>query len=60
MSDRNKALEAALSQIDKQFGKGSAMKFGQRPVVDVEVIPSGSLCSRCCTWCRWISKRQNS
>jgi recombination protein RecA len=43
MSDRNKALEAALSQIDKQFGKGSAMKFGQRPVVDVEVIPSGSL-----------------
>ena len=40
MNDRNKALEAALSQIDKQFGKGSAMKFGQRPVVDVEVIPS--------------------
>lgn len=43
MSERNKALEAALSQIDKQFGKGSAMKFGQRPVVDVEVIPTGSL-----------------
>ncbi len=43
MNDRNKALEAALSQIDKQFGKGSAMKFGQRPVVDVEVIPTGSL-----------------
>jgi recombination protein RecA len=43
MSDRNKALEAALSQIDKQFGKGSAMKFGQRPVIDIEVIPSGSL-----------------
>lgn len=43
MSDRKKALEAALSQIDKQFGKGSAMKFGQRPVIDIEVIPSGSL-----------------
>jgi recombination protein RecA len=43
MSDRSKALDAALSQIDKQFGKGSAMKFGQKPVVDVEVIPSGSL-----------------
>ncbi len=43
MNDRKKALEAALSQIDKQFGKGSAMKFGQKPVVDVEVIPSGSL-----------------
>jgi len=43
MNDRKKALEAALSQIDKQFGKGSAMKFGQRPVMDIEVIPSGSL-----------------
>ena len=43
MSDRKKALEAALSQIDKQFGKGSAMKFGQRPITDIEVIPSGSL-----------------
>ncbi|OFW80965.1 MAG: recombinase RecA [Alphaproteobacteria bacterium RIFCSPLOWO2_01_FULL_40_26] len=43
MNDRKKALEAALSQIDKQFGKGSAMKFGQRPIMDIEVIPSGSL-----------------
>jgi recombination protein RecA len=43
MEDRKKALEAALSQIDKQFGKGSAMKFGSKPVVDIEVIPSGSL-----------------
>ena len=42
-SDKAKALDAALAQIDKQFGKGSAMKFGQRPVVDVDVIPSGSL-----------------
>jgi len=42
-TDRKKALEAALSQIDKQFGKGSAMKFGDKPVVDIEVIPSGSL-----------------
>jgi recombination protein RecA len=43
MNDRKKALDAALAQIDKQFGKGSAMKLGQRPVVDVETIPSGSL-----------------
>ena len=43
MDDRKKALEAAFSQIDKQFGKGSAMKFGSKPVVDIEVIPSGSL-----------------
>ena len=43
MNDKKKALDAALAQIDKQFGKGSAMKLGQRPVVDVDVIPSGSL-----------------
>jgi len=41
--DKQKALNAALAQIDKQFGKGSAMKFGQRPVEDVKTIPSGSL-----------------
>lgn len=43
MSDKKKALDAALAQIDKEFGKGSAMKFGQKPVVDVDIIPSGSL-----------------
>ena len=43
MDDRKKALEAAFTQIDKQFGKGSAMKFGSKPVLDIEVIPSGSL-----------------
>lgn len=41
--DRKKALTAAFSQIDKQFGKGSAMKFGQKPIEDIQVIPSGSL-----------------
>ncbi len=43
MNDRKKALDAALSQIDKQFGKGSVMTFGQKAVTDVEIIPSGSL-----------------
>ena len=43
ITDRKKALESALSQIDKQFGKGSAMKYGDRPQLDIEVIPSGSL-----------------
>jgi recombination protein RecA len=42
-NDRKKALEAALSQIDKQFGKGSAMKFGDRPITDIDVISSGSI-----------------
>lgn len=43
MNDRKKALEAALSQIDKQFGKGSVMTLGQKAVMDVEIIPTGSL-----------------
>lgn len=42
-SDRKKALDIALSQIDKQFGKGSAMMFGQKPVENIQVIPTGSL-----------------
>lgn len=42
-TDRKKALDAALSQIDKQFGKGTAMLYGQKPDINVEVIPSGSL-----------------
>lgn len=43
MDNRNKALEAALSQIDKQFGKGSAMRLGDKPNIEVEAISSGSL-----------------
>jgi len=42
-NDRKKALEAAMAQIDKQFGKGSAMMLGQRPPVDVDSISTGSL-----------------
>lgn len=41
--DRAKALEAALGQIDRQFGKGSAMRLGDAPVQRVKVIPTGSL-----------------
>mgnify|MGYP003296480032 CR=1 FL=1 len=37
------SLDEALSQIEKTFGKGSVMKLGQRPNVDVDVTPSGSL-----------------
>ncbi len=38
-----KALEAALAQIEKVHGKGSIMRLGQRPNVDIEAIPTGSL-----------------
>lgn len=43
VSDRQKALELALSQIEKQFGKGSIMKLGQEVKADVETIPTGAL-----------------
>jgi len=42
-SDRQKALELALSQIEKQFGKGSIMKLGQDVKADAEAIPTGAL-----------------
>lgn len=42
-TDRNKALELALSQIDKQFGKGSVMRLGDDNCPAVKVIPTGSL-----------------
>ena len=41
--DKSKALEAALLQIEKAFGKGSVMKLGQRPSVRVAAISTGSL-----------------
>ncbi|WP_301106802.1 recombinase RecA [Sneathiella sp.] len=41
--DKKKALEAALSQIDRAFGKGSVMRLGQQETLDVAAIPTGSL-----------------
>jgi recombination protein RecA len=41
--DRDKALDVAMSQIEKQFGKGSVMRLGERPYVPIEVIPTGSI-----------------
>ena len=41
--DRDKALETALVQIERQFGKGSIMRLGQEGHVPVEVIPTGSI-----------------
>ncbi|CQR56403.1 recombinase RecA [Paenibacillus sonchi] len=43
MSDRRAALDMALRQIEKQFGKGSVMKLGESNHMKVEVVPSGSL-----------------
>ena len=41
--DRDKALDVALAQIDKQFGKGSVMRLGDRTAAPIEVIPTGSI-----------------
>ena len=41
--DKKKALEAAIGQIDKAFGKGSLMRLGDREVIDIEAISSGSI-----------------
>jgi recombination protein RecA len=43
MSDRRKALDLALSQIEKQFGKGSIMRLGGDTKVEVDAIPTGAL-----------------
>jgi recombination protein RecA len=41
--DKQKALEAALAQIDRAFGKGSAMRLGSKEAIDIETISTGSL-----------------
>ncbi len=43
MIDKGKALDAALGQIERAFGKGSIMRLGQRETVDTEVVSTGSL-----------------
>jgi recombination protein RecA len=42
-ADRARALDAALSQIEKQFGKGAVMKLGEKATTQIEVIPTGAL-----------------
>lgn len=43
MTDRADALQAACSQIEKSYGKGSIMKLGSKPAVDIQAIPTGSI-----------------
>ena len=42
-ADRKKALQTALAQIEKSYGKGTVMRLGDRPDMNVEAIPTGSL-----------------
>src|SRR3989338_7895269 len=43
LEDRKKALELALAQIEKQFGKGSIMKLDGNAIVEIPAIPTGSI-----------------
>ena len=43
MDDRHKALDMAMSQIDKQFGQGSVMKMGEKATMSIEAVPTGAL-----------------
>ena len=43
VSDKKKALQTALAQIEKNFGKGTVMRLGDRPDMNVDAIPTGSL-----------------
>ncbi|NLJ85096.1 MAG: DNA recombination/repair protein RecA, partial [Firmicutes bacterium] len=43
MSEKLKALDMALHQIEKQFGKGSIMRLGEANITDIQVISTGSL-----------------
>ena len=42
-AEKLRALEMALGQIDKQYGKGSIMRLGERPMAAIETIPTGSI-----------------
>ena len=46
-SEKTKALDVAMGQIEQTYGKGSIMKLGQRSVMDVEAISTGSSIFRC-------------
>ena len=41
MSDKDKNLSEAISQIEKQFGKGTVMKMGDREIVDIPSVSTG-------------------
>ena len=42
-TDKKKALQTALSQIEKNFGKGAVMRLGDKPEMNVDAVPTGSL-----------------
>ena len=53
--EKQKALAAALGQIEKQFGKGSIMKLGDTQALDVESVSTGSLGLDVRSWYWWFT-----
>ena len=43
MADKQKALETAIAQLEKQYGKGTVMRLGQNVAMNVEAISTGSM-----------------
>src|SRR4051794_32604056 len=43
MEDRSKAIDSAIGQIEKQFGRGAIMRLGDKNQLDIEAIPTGAL-----------------
>ena len=58
-NEKNKALDAAMSQIIDNFGKGSVMKLGQRRAMDIRVSFNRIFKLRCSAWNRWPAKRKS-
>ncbi len=59
INEKKKALEAALGQIEKQFGKGSVMKLRRRCTLKYRCNSNRCIKLRYCTWHWWSTKRKN-
>ena len=57
LKEKSKSLEAAISQIDQNFGKGSVMRLGQQQALDVEAISTGSLSLDLALRNRWVYQK---
>ena len=60
LKEKSKSLEAAISQIDQNFGKGSVMRLGQQEALDVEAISNRITKFRLGPWYWWVTKRKNN
>ena len=59
VKEKNKALDAAISQIDENFGKGSVMKLGQKAAMNIEANINRFFKLRFSSWNRRSSQRKN-